>query len=749
MPSFRLLIIGILMLVSCNLFAQGTGQDRQRIERTRRLTDTLYIRALVNLAENVAERMPDSALTWAGQAMTLSRKANDKKSEAKANYVRALAKTHLLVPDFNAAETALSLAKADFEQLHDPIGILKCNLLEIRLLTYRDGFFDALTGLDKADSLAMDSLARPFRYLVSQARAELSAAMQPPAELELAAWRKAVAQIPDLAKPDFGKATLLSATGKAYMKFGKPDSALAYFEQAADEFEGLQAWQERMLVLSEGTLAALAARDSLKAFEHSSNAVLSIANDSLSLARVAVLTAGGLRMLSIAQPDSALRLLRRAVMAARPHKNPYVLYKAHLSLSKGYESIQDVFNAVRYADSALTLADTLRNPTLQQDAAKVLADLYVKAGDFRLAYKYQQRMILAADSLRNRREQVLRIALAAEAEYSRMQETQSEPDAVEAKTGKEWKQWLHWGLMGVAGALILALIILAVKLVRRNTRVRDLEYKLKLQEEETSNVYEELAMLEKNSGRTSANLEQLVDERTEALKRAVESLMEANEELDTFIYRASHDLLGPLAKLKGLVEIAKASSYPEDLKQSIDLISAVSIYMDRVLKKLILIREIKNYSSPPKKVDIVDMIQGMQSSLMELPGIDHPEIMIQDWLQRPVMINERNLRIVLENLLENACIFRKDTQQGNPKIEVNLKQDGRTVIIEVADVGIGIPDDIRDKVFDIFFRGSPQSKGNGLGLYLVKRALDGIGGSIAIDSKQSSFTKFTIRFPEM
>ena len=69
------------------------------------------------------------------------------------------------------------------------------------------------------------------------------------------------------------------------------------------------------------------------------------------------------------------------------------------------------------------------------------------------------------------------------------------------------------------------------------------------------------------------------------------------------------------------------------------------------------------------------------------------------------------------------------------------------LVIETRDQGIGIPDEIRAKVFDIFFRGSERSKGNGLGLYLVRLATEAMGGEVQLESEVGAYTLVRITLP--
>ena len=738
-----------IFLTGLSLQAQGLGSMRDILEKRAAKPDTAYAHALIQISEAIAERMPDSASAWAGQALALSRRANDKLGEAYGYYVLALTQASGRKPDMAAAETTLRLARTDFEQLGHKAGMLKCLLLQIRILQHRSQYLEALTSLDRADSLAHDSATTSLRPVALWSRADLYSELGLGATKGLPLYRQSVAVAQATHPKGWNLPQAQLRLANYYRETGQADSSAHYFDQAADHFEDLEAWQERMHALSAAVFTHLAAKDTVAASRQATNAMRTFPRDSSSQARVDVLNAESAVQLAYGKTDSAVGMLRRAITIIRPQNAPDLLNFTRLQLGKAYLVRFEVDPALRLGDSALVLAESLNDPGLIIAAADFVSKLYTSIGDARNGLRYAQRATAATDSLRRRSEQRMAIAMEVTQSYEEIKRQREAAAQAQSNSGSliispEQK----YILMGAAGLLVLLILLLWVGRFRKNRQIRELKAELLAAEKETDDAYEELARFQANSARTNTNLEQLVDERTEALKSAVTGLIEANEELDTFIYRASHDLLGPLARLKGLVNLAKTAEQQAQMSKAVDLIAAVTIYMDRVLRKLILVRDVKFPGGGAHPIDIVELITKIEPSLSELPGITQPGIEIEDWIQGPVKVDERNLRIVLENLLENACIFRKDVQKGNPLIKIQLKKEGKSVQVEIFDSGIGIPDGIRERVFEIFFRGSERSKGNGLGLFLVRRAVDGLNGSIEVESKEGAFTKIVVRFPE-
>ena len=93
-------------------------------------------------------------------------------------------------------------------------------------------------------------------------------------------------------------------------------------------------------------------------------------------------------------------------------------------------------------------------------------------------------------------------------------------------------------------------------------------------------------------------------------------------------------------------------------------------------------------------------------------------------------------------MLENALIF----SDGKP-VSISASTDEKCLFLNVTDSGEGIAEEISDKVFDMFFRGSTSSKGNGLGLFVVKSAVNKLKGKIKFQSREQGGTIFEILIP--
>src|SRR5208337_2733841 len=123
-------------------------------------------------------------------------------------------------------------------------------------------------------------------------------------------------------------------------------------------------------------------------------------------------------------------------------------------------------------------------------------------------------------------------------------------------------------------------------------------------------------------------------------------------------------------------------------------------------------------------------------------------------LPRALMLDRLRLRQVLVNLLSNAIKF---TERGCVKTRVSWESQGEgrsgTLLIAVVDTGIGIPADKLEEVFQPFVQadspGKAEREGTGIGLTIVKRLTELMGGSLAVDSEVGQGTVFHLRFPDV
>lgn len=230
-------------------------------------------------------------------------------------------------------------------------------------------------------------------------------------------------------------------------------------------------------------------------------------------------------------------------------------------------------------------------------------------------------------------------------------------------------------------------------------------------------------------------------------KKAADELVEKNKELNTFIYRASHDLRGPLASLMGLSELAKMELGGQEGSLYINLISQTSEKLDEILRKLLELTTLKQSEPQIEEVMFQNIVEDVIKGMKNNPEFENSKITYNFKNDSPIKTDKTILKFILHNLIENAVCFKNRNVKEN-KIRISYQSLPEKKQIIISDNGMGIKEENLEKVFNMFYRGTEVSKGSGLGLYTVKSFVEKLHGEIEINSKVNEGTQVTINLPE-
>lgn len=229
-------------------------------------------------------------------------------------------------------------------------------------------------------------------------------------------------------------------------------------------------------------------------------------------------------------------------------------------------------------------------------------------------------------------------------------------------------------------------------------------------------------------------------------KKTLFKLAEKNEELDAFVYKASHDLKGPLASIIGVTNIARDEVSDKGALGYFDLISKSTKRLDMILSELIELTRINKseISAEPIALEafVEDIIQGLQHQA-KAQGIDFQLDVDADF---KLESDRKLLQSILGNLIANAINYHNHDQEL-PFVRVSARQVHQETVISVEDNGVGIPERMQQRVFEMFYRGTNRSKGSGLGLYIVKTSVEKLEGRIRLSSVPGQGSTFSIYLP--
>jgi nitrogen-specific signal transduction histidine kinase len=223
-----------------------------------------------------------------------------------------------------------------------------------------------------------------------------------------------------------------------------------------------------------------------------------------------------------------------------------------------------------------------------------------------------------------------------------------------------------------------------------------------------------------------------------------ENLIAVNKELDRFFYSASHDLRSPIVSLKGLIEITQVEDDVNQIRNYLTLMHQSIVKQDQFL------RDIIDYSKNKKKQNIIEPVSLHElfdetvSQLMHLENANQISIK-KELLIDTIQSDGLRLKIIISNLLSNAIKYADNTKQ---EMYISIKTyctDGLNKI-EIADNGTGIKTEHLDHIFEMYY-GTNANKGSGLGLYIVKEAIENIRGNISATSEENIGSTFIVTFP--
>lgn len=240
-----------------------------------------------------------------------------------------------------------------------------------------------------------------------------------------------------------------------------------------------------------------------------------------------------------------------------------------------------------------------------------------------------------------------------------------------------------------------------------------------------------------------------IDERKKAeqkIRLQNEMLAKANEELDRFVYSASHDMRAPLSSLLGLVTIAEKTDNQQEVLLCLEMMKK------RVRAMEGFIREITDYSRnsrlaiEQKKVNVASLVNEVVDELKFSSGAERIGIHVNIPADLELLTDINRLKVVLNNLIANA-IKHHDTGKQNQFINILASVKGDRLSMSVEDNGQGIDREHIDNIFNMFYRASESSDGSGLGLYIVKETIEKLSGSIKVRSEKGAGSVFTVDLP--
>lgn len=241
-------------------------------------------------------------------------------------------------------------------------------------------------------------------------------------------------------------------------------------------------------------------------------------------------------------------------------------------------------------------------------------------------------------------------------------------------------------------------------------------------------------------------IDQVRLETLKELEQKNKELELANDELDHFVYSASHDLKAPLSSILGLINIAKYEVKDDNV---IDYFVRIENRIERLtnfIKEVIEISRNTRTEIQTEAIDLDKMLDEIIENNNYIEGMEKIEFNKDINFDAPLFSDKARLEVILNNLISNSIKY-SDPGKGDCKVDIRAEKSKKEFKISIEDNGIGIPEDQQEKVFDMFYRGAQSKEGSGLGLYIVKNMLVKLKGEFDLYSKEGEGTKIELSFP--
>ncbi len=438
----------------------------------------------------------------------------------------------------------------------------------------------------------------------------------------------------------------------------------------------------------------------------------------------------------------ALEYQKKSTLMEEQTGNNQNLAISYVSMSRLLIKLSQYNDALVYINKADRLADQVGSPLLKRNNIASMILLHEQQGNYSKAYElqklYQQltdsiysqtsAMKLAeAEALFNTEKKEKDIELLNEKQLSQQNQLQFQQAELSRK---------NW-IIASAGTGIFLLLVAGLIGYRYYKEKSKANRELREQQEEIQAQSEELQEANYMIANINKSLEEKVEVRTSQLKQAY-------KELDTFFYRSSHDFRRPITTFLGLAGVAKITVKDPVSLELFEKVSETAGSLDKMLQKLQSISDVGSQQMIYKEVFLDELVRETEEGLSEpirRKGIQlKKEIMQQvSFVSYPAMV-----KIILENLIENSVHF---AITESPFIKIAITVTEAEAVIVVQDNGEGILEEYQPRIFEMYFRANERSKGNGLGLYIARKAVEKLNGTITFTSQYAHGSTFTVMLP--
>ena len=245
--------------------------------------------------------------------------------------------------------------------------------------------------------------------------------------------------------------------------------------------------------------------------------------------------------------------------------------------------------------------------------------------------------------------------------------------------------------------------------------------------------------------------DKLAARQQDAIEHKNNQLQKVNQDLENFIYTASHDLRAPITNIEAFVVLLKEelsganclNAATEDVLQRV--IASVNRFKQTVadLTEINKLQHDNNENITEEVVNIQEVYEGIMAETVDSANLK-PCFLEIDFQVHQLRFSQKNFRSILYNLISNAIKYQ--SPERDCIISIHTRMEEPYVVLRVKDNGLGMNERQQEQLFTMYKRFHDHVEGTGIGLYMVKRIIENAGGKIEMASEAGTGTEFRVYF---
>jgi len=243
-------------------------------------------------------------------------------------------------------------------------------------------------------------------------------------------------------------------------------------------------------------------------------------------------------------------------------------------------------------------------------------------------------------------------------------------------------------------------------------------------------------------------LELKVAERTRELQQANNELKATNRELDTFVYRASHDIKGPIMSMLGICNLAEMEALHDTSMHYFRMLASVANQLQNKLVRLLAVNNLKKTIPAKKDFTLGDIFEHGVFASNQIKEQGHISIDIKYPKEKVINSDLSIYQILFDNLMEYAIKNVSNSDNGRFNVRMNIMVDKNLQAFFTYN-GIKIPENVHSEIFNMFYRTNNNPDLTGMELYTAFLAAEKLGGKVELLSSTREETIFSILIPNV